>query len=103
MNLNVKSITKNLKVYNKKFKGFSKFFLNNYCEDCYKYKNEIYDNDIIRFDEIKIEEKKIEEINDTRDLSEELSEEKSNFTIYNKINENTYEKLSKEEYQRFNF
>jgi hypothetical protein len=66
------------KKHNKKFKGFSKFFLNNYCEHCYEYINEIYDNDIIRFDEIKIEEKKIEEIiekiNDNKDISEELSE-----------------------------
>ena len=30
-----------------KFKGFSKFYLNNFCEKCFEYKNEIYDNDII--------------------------------------------------------
>ena len=99
LNLDIENELK-CKEHNKKFKGFSKFLLNNYCEDCYEYKNEIYDNDIIRFDEIKIEEKKIEEIiekiNDNKDLSEELSEEINNYTRYNKINENTYEVLSKE-------
>jgi len=35
------------KEHNKKFKGFSKFYLNNYCEKCNEYKYEIYDNDII--------------------------------------------------------
>ena len=67
------------KKHNKKFKGFSKFYLNNYCEDCYEYKNEIYNNDIIRFNDIKIEDKKIEEIiekiNDNYDISEEISVE----------------------------
>ena len=62
------------KEHNKKFKGFSKFFLKNYCEDCDDYINEIYDNDIIRFEDIRIEEKKIEEliekINDNNDISE---------------------------------
>jgi len=50
------------KEHNQKFKGFSKFFLNNYCEDCYDYINEKYYNDIIKFDDIKIEENKIEEL-----------------------------------------
>ena len=50
------------KKHNKKFKGFSKFFLNNYCEDCDNYKDEFDDNDIIKFVDIKIEEKKIEEL-----------------------------------------
>ena len=91
--------------HNKKFKGFSKFFLNNYCEECYDYKKEIYDNDIIRFDEIRIEEKKInqiiEKINDNKDMSEEISEEISNNIKFIKISENTYEKLLEEEEIRF--
>ena len=99
LNINIENQLK-CKKHNKKFKGFSKFYLSNYCEDCSKYINEIYYNDIIRFDEIKIEEKKIEEIiekiNGNKDLSEEISEETSNYIIYNKINENTYEVLSKE-------
>jgi len=51
------------KEHNKKFKGFSKFFLNNYCEECdNNYINEIYCNDIIRFEDIRIEEKKIDKL-----------------------------------------
>ena len=91
--------------HNKKFKGFSKFFLNNYCEDCDDYKNEIYDNDIIKFDDIRIEEKKIEEliekIKDNNDISGEISEEISNNIKYNKINDNTYESLLEEEEKKF--
>ena len=84
--------------HNKKFKGFSKFFLNNYCEDCYDYTNEIYDNDIIKFEDIRIEEKKIEElikkINDNNDISREISEEASDSIKFNEINDNAYESLS---------
>ena len=50
------------KEHNKKFKGFSKFFLNNYCEACYEYLYGKYYKDIIRFDEISIDKKKIEEL-----------------------------------------
>ena len=93
------------KEHNKKFIGFSKFFLNNFCEDCIEYKSEIYDNDIIKFDEIRIEEKKIEKIfekiNYYKDISEEISEKISNNIKFCTINENTYEKLSKEEEIRF--
>ena len=88
------------KEHNKKFKGFSKFFLNNYCEDCYYYKHEKYNNDIIRFDEIAIDEKKIEELKKiitNNNISEEISEEMSNNIRYN----NNYEKLSKDEYKSF--
>ena len=88
------------KKHNKKFKGFSKFFLNNYCEDCDNYKDEINDNDIIRFDDIKIDEKKIKEIiekiNDNKYLEEE---------IYNNIrinkNNDIYIEFSREEDRRF--
>ena len=86
--------------HNKQFKGFSKFFLNNYCEDCDDYTDEIYDNDIIRFDDIRIEEKKIEElIEKINDISREISEEKYN--KFNKINDNILESLSEEEEKRF--
>ena len=93
--------------HNKKFKGFSKFFLNNYCEDCAQYKNEIYDNDIIRFDDIKLDkiEELFETINDNNcisdELSEQLSEEISDNIIFNKFNKSTYEKISKNEEKRF--
>ena len=104
LNINIENQLK-CKEHNKKFKGSSKIFLYNYCEDCYEYRNGLYYNDIIIFDEIKIEEKKIEEIiekiYDNKDLSEEISEETSNYTRYIKINENTYEKLSKEEDKRY--
>ena len=93
--------------HNTKFKGFSKFFLNNYCEDCAQYKNEIYDNDIIRFDDIKLDkiEELFETINDNNcisdELSEQLSEEISDNIIFNKFNKSTYEKISKNEEKRF--
>jgi len=68
--------------HNKKFKGFSKFFLNNYCEDCFNYKDEIYNNDIIEFDEMKIEEMKIrkifEKIDDNKDISDKISDKTIN-------------------------
>ena len=53
LNINIENQLK-CREHNKKFKGFSKFFLNNYCEDCDDYIDEIYDNDIIRFDKIRI-------------------------------------------------
>ena len=83
------------KEHNKKFKGFSKYFLNNYCEDCNEYKNGIYNNDIIRFNDIRIEEKKIEEIIEKiNDSTEEIS----NNIKFREIND---QKLSKEEEKRF--
>ena len=89
------------KEHNKKYKGFSKFFLNNYCEDCKEYIYEKYCKDIIRFDEITIDEKKIKElkkkINNNNDISEEISEEMSNNIRYN----NNYEQLSKDDYKNF--
>ena len=89
------------KEHNKKFKGFSKFFLNNYCEDCNHYKNKIYDNDIIRFDEIKIEDMKIEElfnkINDNNDLEEIYN----NNILISRINDSIDIKLSEKEEIRF--
>jgi len=89
------------KDHKKKFKGFSKIFLNNYCEDCYEYKNGIRDNDVIKFDGIRIEENKIKEliekINDNKDISEEISEEIS----YNIKFINKYMLLSKDEYKSF--
>ena len=102
LNINIENQLK-CEEHNKKFKGFSKYFLNNYCENCYKYKNEINDNNIIKFDDIKIEEKKIEELikkinNNNDDISEEISEEISNnIIIFNKNNENDYEKISKDD------
>jgi len=69
-------------MHNKKFKGFSKFFLTNYCKHCQDYRYEINKNDIIKFDEMRLDESKIdqiiEKINGNKDLSEELSEESSN-------------------------
>ena len=89
------------KEHNKKFKGFSKFFLNNYCEECRQYKNEINNKDIIRFDDIKIEEKKIEELikkikynND--DISEEKTKKKYNNNLFIIIKPYTFLKLLEE-------
>ena len=88
------------KEHNKKFKGFSKYFLSNYCEDCDNYKNEKFNNDIIRFNDIKIEEKKIKEltkiINENNDASQSIIK-------YEQINSNTFGKLEgkEEEEKRF--
>ena len=86
------------KEHNKTFKGFSKYFLSNYCEDCDNYKNEKFDNDIIRFNDVEIEEKKIEElnkiINDNNDTSESIIK-------YKKVNDSIYEKLEEDEEKRF--
>ena len=35
------------KKHNKRFKGFSKFYLNNYCEKIFEFKYEKFENDII--------------------------------------------------------
>ena len=86
------------KQHNKKFKGFSKYFLRNYCEDCDYYKNKKFYNDIIRFNDIEIEEKKIDElikiINDNNDTSEST-------IIFVEISDSTYIKLEEEEEKRF--
>ena len=98
-NLNI-NIEKELKCkeHDKNFKGFSKFFLNNFCEDCNYYKSKKSDTDIIRFNDIKIEEKKIDEliniVNDNYDESESIIK-------YGKINDSTYVKLEEEEVKRF--
>ena len=94
------------KEHKKKFKGFSKFLLNNYCEDCNIYNtNEISEKDIIRFDDIKIEDKKIDEliekINNNNDICEEISREASNNIGLNKNNNNNDKKLLEEEEKRF--
>ena len=92
----------------KKYKGFSKFFLNNYCEECFEYINEIYENDIIRFDDIKIEEKKIEELkrkvnnnNDIFDHNFNNDKSEGNTIKFYKINDSIYEKLSEEDEKEF--
>jgi len=88
-NLNIIENPLRCKKHNIKFKGFSKFYLNNYCEDCYNYINVAHNNDIIGFDDIKIEVNKIEEIieklNDSKEISEELSEEISNINRFIQI------------------
>ena len=88
------------KEHNKKFKGFSKYFLSNYCEDCDNYKNEKFDNDIIRFNDIKIEEKKIEEltkiINENNDASQSIIK-------YEQINGSTFGKSEEQEEEEKRF
>jgi len=102
LNINIENalLCKKHIVYKKKFKGFSKFYLNNYCEECSEYYN-----DTNKFDKIRIQENKIEEIieklDDNKNISEEISEGTSNNFRLLKINENTYEKISEEEYKRF--
>ena len=73
LNINIENENElRCKKHKKKFKGFSKFYLNNYCEDCNEYKYELYDNDIIEFNKIRIENNKIKEIiekiNDNKDI-----------------------------------
>jgi len=60
---------------------------------------------LLIIDEIEIQENNIKEIiqkiNDNKDISEEIWEEKSNKFRLIEINENTYENLSEEEHERF--
>ena len=102
-NINIENILI-CKEHKKKFKGFSKFFLNNYCEDCYDYIYEIYDNDIIRFDDIKIEENKIEELikklNYNNNRSKTIKEVKSNDISSSKVNESSTEIMEEEEEEK---
>ena len=94
--------------HNKKFKYFSKFFLNNYCEDCIKYKKDLNinsNNDIIRFKDIKIEDEKINQIlkiinNNNVSSFKEISEIK-NYQISD-INDSHILILSEEEEKQFN-
>ena len=93
--------------HDKKFVGFSKFFLNNYCEECFNDMEKFDENDIIKFDDIKIEEKKIEELIKKINVKNDISEEKeissaTNKTIkMNKIDDNIYIPFSEEEEKRF--
>ena len=90
------------KKHNKKFKGFSKFFLYHYCKQCFNYKNELSENDIIRFKDIKIQEK-IEEVKIKKLIEkiEEYNETTYGTTINNYIFiNNQYELFSKEEEKR---
>ena len=99
LNINIENEFK-CKEHNKKFKGFSKYFLSNYCDDCDNYINEKFDNDIIRFNDIKIEEKKIEEltkiINENNDVSQ-------NIIKYEQINGSTLEKSEEQEEEEKRF
>ena len=79
------------KKHHKKFEGFSKIYLNNYCESCIFHGDE---NDlIIKFDDIKIEDTKIEQL-----LNKINNKPFEKFNINNGI----IEILSKEEEEYFN-
>ena len=106
---NILSIENNIenelkcKIHNKKFKGFSKRYLNNYCQSCIEvYNNE--NNNIIKFEDIKIEDIKIEQllniINNNNKPFEE-SNINNSFKIINK-NNGICEILSEEEEEKFN-
>jgi len=100
INLNVE-IEKELKCkkHNKKFEGFSKIYLNNYCRYCI---NE--NNIIIKFDDIKIEDIKIEQLlNKINNNNKPFEESKINNTItINEKGNGICEILSKEEKYYFN-
>ena len=51
LNINIEDEFK-CKEHDKKFVGFSKFFLNNYCDECFNFMDEFDENDIIKFDEL---------------------------------------------------
>ena len=99
------------KEHDKKYVGFSKFFLNNYCEECFNDMDKFDENDIIKFEDIKIDEKKIEElnnkINDNNMKFEEtsktisISKESNKYIKMYMINDNNWIQLSEEEEKRF--
>ena len=106
-NLNIENNEDKLKCkeHNKEFKGFSKFLLNNFCEECDDYMNEINDNDIIRYNDIKIEENKIEElkrkVNDNNDIFDNNNDISENTIKFNINNDGNYEEISKDEEKNF--
>ena len=61
------------KGHKKRFKYFSKFYLNNYCEDC-----KFNVNDFIKFEDIKIEDEKINQLLKIINNKIKSSEEKTN-------------------------
>ena len=85
-----------------KFEGFSKIYLNNYCNDCIDDYNEF--DDIIMFDDIKIEDIKIEQLlNKINDNNKPFEESNINNTyIIIDKNNGICEILSKEEEYYFN-
>jgi len=90
------------KKHHKKFKGFSKIYLENYCQSCIDEKR---DNDIIIiFDDIKIEDKKIEQL--LKEIDSKIiksSEESNNSNLLKIINrkDGYFEILSEEDELNF--
>ena len=94
LNINIENELK-CKKHNKKFEGFSKICLDNYCQKCIFYQN---NGIIINFDDIKIEDIKIEQL--LNKLNNNKPFEKFNinneYKIINKSSD-ICEKLSKED------
>ena len=89
------------KEHNEKFKGFSKIFLDNYCQSCIN--NKIENDIIIKFDDIKIEDIKKGQILKKNDNIKSFEESNINNTnIIIEKNNSTWEILSKEEEEAFN-
>ena len=89
------------KEHNEKFKGFSKIFLDNYCQSCID--NQIENDIIIKFDDIKIEDIKKGQILKKNDNIKSFEESNINSTnIIIEKNNCIWEILSKEEEEAFN-
>ena len=91
------------KKHNEKFKGFSKNYLNNYCQSCIKDFN--YENyNIIKFDDIKIEDIKIEQLLNIINNNNKPFEESNINNTFKYIDKKNgiYEILSEEEEEKFN-
>ena len=87
--------------HNKEFEGFSKIYLDNYCQSCIN--NSIKNDVIIKYDDIKIEDIKMEQLLKILNNNKPFDESHINNTykIFDK-NNNICEILSKEEEDYFN-
>jgi len=99
-NIENKIICKN---HNEKFSGFSKMFMDNYCQTCINIHKFKFENDIIiKFDDIKIENIKIEQLLKKINYNDKPFDESNNNTnIIIDKNNDIYEILSKEEEEYF--
>jgi len=91
--------------HNKKFKGFSKICLNNYCQSCIDDSNIFHENDIIiMFDDIKIEDTKIEDLFKIISNNNKIFDESNSNNSIKIINKNNgiCEKISEEDEKKFN-
>ena len=90
------------KEHHEKFEGFSKIFLDNYCQSCINEHQGKIEDKIIKFNDINIVKIKIEELLNKINNNKSIEESNNNtISIFNKSN-GIYGILSKEEEYYFN-